>query len=82
MLTLQAILSALPKAIALFQLLAGMVRDAEQRGLGRKEAIAEALTIAHRDIAWANAEAEQAVRDHAAHPDSDDGFDKTFMRRG
>lgn len=75
--TFLAILSALPKILALFQLVAGMVRDAEQRGLGRKEAVAEALTIAHRDIAAADAAEIEATQAHAK--DKTDGaFDQDF----
>ena len=81
MATLLAILSALPKMLSLFQLVAGMVRDAEQRGLGRKEAIAEALTIAHRDIAAANAAENEATQAHRAHPDDDGGFDPAGQRK-
>lgn len=78
--TLLAILSALPKIVALFQLVAGMVRDREQRGLGRKEAIAEALTIAHRDIAAADAAEAEASTAHA-HDSTDAAFDQSFQRK-
>lgn len=74
-----SLLSALPKLLALFQLIAGMVRDAEQRGLGRKEAIAEALTIAHRDIALAEAAEVMAMQLHAK-DQTDNAFDRDFER--
>lgn len=80
MTTLWALLSALPKIVALFQFLAAMVRDAEQRGLGRQEAISEALTIAHRQLAEADAAEVEARADHAAHPDDDAAFDQEFRR--
>jgi hypothetical protein len=77
MATFWAIVQALPKIVALFQFLAGMVRDQEQRGLGRKEAVAEALTIAHRDLAIADAAGIQATQSHAK--DKTDGaFDQDF----
>lgn len=66
--------------LSLVVLIATMVRDSQQRGLGRMEAVNEALTNAQRDIAYANAVEEDAIRQHNANPDSDDGFDKDFMR--
>ncbi len=80
MTTFWAILKVLPQIIELIRFFAGMVRDAEQRGLGRSEAIAEALTIAHRQLAEADAAEVEAEEDHAAHPDSDAGFDQSFRR--
>ena len=77
--TFLAILSALPKLFALIQFFAGMVHDAEQRGLGRKEAIAEAAEKAHLDLAWADAAEIEATTSHAK--DTTDGaFDQTFKR--
>jgi hypothetical protein len=80
MLTFKAIVLALPKILALIQFITGMVRDAEQRGLGRKEAVAEALTIAHRQLAEADAAGREADAAHAA--DKTDGaFDADFERK-
>lgn len=79
--TLLAILKALPKIFELFLTISQMVRDKEQRGLGRKEAIAEALATAQEDIAYGNAVAEEARRQHNLHPDDDGGFDKDFERK-
>jgi hypothetical protein len=78
--TFFAILSALPKIIALFQFIAGMVNDAEQRGLGRKEALAEALEMAHRDMAIADAAEAEAMAQHAKIKD-DNAFDRDFERK-
>lgn len=78
--TLLAILSALPKLIALVQFITGMVRDAEQRGLGRKEAISEALEQAHLELAWADAAGREADDDHAK-VDDDTAFDPDFQRK-
>jgi hypothetical protein len=75
-----AIISALPKILALINLIMTMVRDKEQRGLGRTEAVAEALENAHKDIAYANAIEEAAAKEHNANPDSDSGFDTDFRR--
>lgn len=80
MATFTAILSALPKLLSLISLIASMMRDAEQRGLGRADAVAEALAQAHQDIAYANAVEEDARRDHAAHPGDDSGFDQDYRR--
>lgn len=79
--TFWAVVQALPKLIALFQFITGMVRDAEQRGLGRKEAVAEALTIAHRDLAMADAEDEKARNDHRSNPTDDSAFDPGGERK-
>jgi len=78
--TFLAILSALPKLIALVQFVASMVHDAEQRGLGRKEAIAEALEDAHKELAWADAAGREADDDHAK-VDDDTAFDPAFQRK-
>lgn len=67
-------------ALALVVLIANMIKDSQQRGLGRMEAANEALVNAQRDIAYANAVEEDAIRSHNANPDTDDGFDKEFMR--
>jgi hypothetical protein len=79
MATLGAILQALPKILALFQLITGMVRDREQRGVGRKEAIAEALELAGEDLRAGNAAREQARARHQADP-TDGAFDSDFRR--
>lgn len=77
---ISALLSALPQLLKLFNLIMAMVRDAEQRGIGRAEAVKEALEKAHMDIAAGNAAEERARADHAAHPNSDAGFDDEFKR--
>jgi hypothetical protein len=66
--------------LALAVLITQMIKDSQQRGLGRMEATNEALQNAQRDIAYASAVEEDAIRSHCANPDSDDGFDKEFMR--
>jgi hypothetical protein len=75
-----AILSALPKILSLLSLVMTMVRDSEQRGLGRAEAVAEAFDKASQDIAYGNAAEEEARRAHAQNPGTDDGFDHDFLR--
>lgn len=77
--TLIAIVSALPKILALVQFFVAKVHDAEQRGLGRKEAIAEAAEVMHRDLALADAAEAEARQDHATIKD-DTAFDSDFRR--
>lgn len=81
MTTFLAVLQALPKILTLIQFFAGMVRDAEQRGLGRAEAIAEAADKVQRDVQTARDAETKAKADHAAHPKDDGGFDPEFMRK-
>jgi hypothetical protein len=78
--TFLAILSALPKILAIIQFFMAKANDAEQRGLGRKEAIAEALEAGHMELAWADAATQEAREHQAAHPNSDDGRDTQFRR--
>lgn len=77
MATFLALLEALPQILKLFSLIMGMVHDAEQRGLGRKEAVAEALVTAHRDIAAADAVEVEATQAHARDK-NDTAFDQDF----
>lgn len=78
--TILAIIAALPKILQLIQLFAGMVQEKEQRGIGRKEAIAETLALAHKDITYANSIDVETEIIHA-HDNTDDAFDKDFMRK-
>jgi hypothetical protein len=78
--TVLALINALPRLLQLIQLIAGWVRDAEQRGIGRKEAIAEGLEKAHRELAWADAEEAAAMQSHAKAQD-DSAFDEDFQRK-
>jgi hypothetical protein len=78
--TLLALLKAMPQILSLITTIVGMVRDKEQRGLGRAEATADALAQAQQDIAYANAVEEDARRSHNQNPDTDAGFDLDFRR--
>jgi hypothetical protein len=49
-------------ALALAVLITQMIRDSQQRGLGRMETTNEALKNAQRDIAYASAVEEDAIR--------------------
>jgi hypothetical protein len=56
-----------------------MVR-AEQREIGRQQALSEALTIAAEETRLAMEARFAAEIDHRAHPDDDSGFDQEFRR--
>lgn len=52
-----------------------------ERGVGYDQAVKEALEEGARRVAIANEAEQEARRDHAAHPDDDDGFDREFERK-
>ncbi len=79
MATFLAIMSALPKILALVQFFMAKVHDAEQRGLGRKEAVADAAEVMHLDLARADAAEVQATQSHAKDK-TDSAFDNDFRR--
>lgn len=81
MTTFLALLQALPKILALFQFILGKANDAEQRGLGRKEAVAEGLQIAMDDLSKAD-EARNAARLRHAADKTDGAFNGEFERKG
>ena len=66
--------------LALVVLITTMIKDSQQRGLGRLEATNEALLKAQQDIAYASAVEEDADREHRGNPTTDDGFDASFER--
>ena len=61
-------LSVAKNILALAVLIGNMISNAQQRGLGRIEATNEALLQAHKDIAYANAIAEDAEREFKNSP--------------
>ena len=65
--------------LTLAVLITTMIKDGQQRGLGRLEATNEALLKAQQDIAYASAVEEDAERSHAKNPTTDGGFDKSFQ---
>lgn len=72
-----SLLTALPHFLKLINAVMAWVRDAEQRGLGRKEAIAEALTIATAEVERVRLVEIEATAIHAK--DKTDGaFDQDF----
>jgi hypothetical protein len=64
--------------LALVVLITTMIKDSQQRGLGRLEATNEALLKAQQDIAYASAIEEDAERGFKTNPtgnDSDAAFE-------
>jgi hypothetical protein len=79
--TILALLKALPEVIALWNRIAIMADAATQRGLGRDQAVKEALQAATVDLEAANAARAEAEAAHNAHPNDDGGFDQEFQRK-
>ena len=76
-----ALLKALPQVLALINHIADYAKSAQDRGIGRDQAVAEALTIAADGIAVSQAVRERARREHASKL-GDDAFDPDFQRKG
>ena len=78
--TLVAILKVVPDFLALLRTIMEYVVRAEEREIGRQQAVSEAVTIAAEELrlaAQARFEGEQA---HRANPDDDSAFDQEFRR--
>lgn len=69
----------LKNALALIVLIARMVNDAQQRGLGRMEATNEALLQAQQDIAYSLAIEEDAEREFKKNPNHATAEDLEFQ---
>jgi hypothetical protein len=78
--TLTAFAQALPALLKLLQTVADYAIAQEAKGVGRAEAVTEALTIATAQLEEANKARQEAEVEHKQHPDDDDGFDKDFQR--
>lgn len=76
-----AALKALPELIALIALFKRSADARVERGIGFDQAVKESLVKGTELLRLANAAEEQARRDHANNPTSDDAFDKEFMRK-
>lgn len=76
-----ALLKALPQLLTLVSAIWHFVEASVAKAEGRKEAIAEALAIATGEINRAARIKAEADTLHAAHPDSDEGFDSEFQRK-
>jgi hypothetical protein len=80
MTTLLAILKVLPDLLVLLRAITEYMVRAEQREIGRQQALSEALTIAAEETRLAMEARFAAEIDHRAHPDNDSGFDQEFRR--
>ena len=69
-----------PKLIALFAAVIQYAIAAKQRGLGRAEAVAEALALATEQVSQASAIRITAKSEHVANAD-DTAFDHDFRRK-
>ena len=78
---LLALVKALPQVLALINTIAGFVKSAQDRGIGRDQAVAEALALAAAELARAQQAREAARAEHARTRD-DTAFDGDFERRG
>lgn len=74
------IASILPKALDAFASINNKITEAKGRGLGHEEAVQEAAKHAADLLAKALAAEQQAIKDHAAHPADDGGFDPGVFR--
>lgn len=76
-----ALLRSLPELIALIKSVDERARSASDRQDGYNTAVAEALGRMREAVESDAAADLETSRDHAAHPDSDDGFDREFERK-
>jgi len=77
---LPTLLRALPALLRLFQSVSDYATLQQGRGMGKLEAVNEALTHAADEVDAATKARAEAEADHAAHPNDDDGFDPHFRR--
>jgi len=56
------------------------MKAAEAKGVGRAEAVDEALTIQTEELKLATRSMYEGEAAHNAHPNDDDGFDPEFRR--
>lgn len=75
-----AFLQALPAILKLIQSMVDYATLQQGKGIGRAEAINEALTRATEDLDRASAAIREAQAHQSAHPNDDDGFDTRFRR--
>lgn len=72
-------LSLIADLVSLLRIVADYTAQAQQRDIGRRQAISEALTIASEELRLATQARFDADAAHARDP-SDDAFDRTFQR--
>lgn len=65
--------------LRLVLLLSEMARERQQQGIGYARAVQDTLDAAHRELAMADAERQQAEAEHASKSD-DSAFSQEFRR--
>ena len=65
--------------LRLVLLLSEMARERQQQGVGYARAVKDTLEAAHRELAMADAERQEAADTHARDP-TDAAFDQEFRR--
>jgi hypothetical protein len=81
MTTLLAILRVLPDLLVLLRTITEYMVAAENRQIGRQQAMSEAITIAAEELRLATEARFAAAADHDSHPSDDGGFDPEFRRQ-
>jgi hypothetical protein len=76
-----AIISILPQLVRIGVQLTNWLHDRRLLDEGRKLAMADALEASAAELRKAKQAELEADTAHAAHPDSDDGFDRDFERK-
>lgn len=76
---LLSLIKLLPLVLSLINRIADYAKSAQDRGIGRDQAVLEALTIANEQLAAAQKAREAAAAEHARKP-GDDAFDDEFKR--
>ncbi len=77
--TFSAIVLIVSNLLKLAQFITASMHDYEQQGIGRAQAIADALAAAHKDLALADAAQMEADQAHAKDK-TDDAFLPDFRR--
>jgi hypothetical protein len=70
-----------PLFFRLFQSVSDHALLLQGKGMGRTEAVNEALTLAANEVDAATKARAEADAAHAAHPKDDGGFDQEFQRK-
>lgn len=77
--SVEAVIAIIAGLVKLGNFVAAMMQDNKQQGIGRMQALAEALEAAHKDLALADAARVEADEAHAK-DSTDNAFDLDFRR--
>jgi hypothetical protein len=80
MATFIALINALPQLLKLLNAIMTIYNNRVQQGIGRNEAMKEAIELSQKDIDAATEERAKAKAQHQANPTSDDAFNNEFRR--